>query len=487
MESDTSAIPQPSRRLPLLPWRQAIRRRPARIAGEAAGFVLIQAAALWLTLRLVAPTYPIGPLDLQVSLRPSWSGVTEIALPPLGRISARTHAVPVTVSLLSVETRVRSLRGLVNEVTNSRATLRQMERDARRAARALALHLAGIAFLSAAAAAWLIRRHSLRLSFGMGAVGGCLALGGCLCLARGYHPEAFRSARYTGVLSQATAALDMARRGFSNLDKVRTQLSHSARSLARFYSRLETVPATVPGDSLLRVLHVSDLHNSVFGMDLTRSLATEYDVRLIACTGDLTDYGSPLENQILDGWKQIPAPTLFVSGNHDSQATVAALKRLPNARVLERGEIVERLGLRFAGWEDPVSARPGIGDADYAAGDLEALEARIRAALAAGRRPPDVLMLHNYRVAEPLAGLAPIILYGHDHRARVSQTDGSVLVDAGTTGAAGLRYFSMADPPAYTAALLSFQPGAPPRLVSVDQIEVHQPEGGFSIQHLPIE
>jgi predicted phosphodiesterase len=452
-----------------------------------AGFILIQAVALWLTMRVVVPTYSIGPLDLQVSLRPSLNGVTEIALPPLGRVSARTHAVPVTVSLLPAETRVRSLQALVAEVTNSQATLRQMERDARRAGRAFALHLTAIAFLIATAAAWLLQRHSLLRSLGMGAAGGSLALCGCLGLVHNYHADAFRSARYTGVLSQATTALEFARRGFSNLDKVRSQLSHSATNLARFYSRLETLPSPIPRDRLIRVLHVSDLHNSVFGIDLTRTLAKEYDAHLIACTGDLTDYGSPLENRILEIWGKIPVPTLFVSGNHDSRATIAALQRLPNAQVLAGGEIVERLGIRFVGWQDPVSMRPGIGDADYAAGDLEALETGIRGSLAAMRHAPDVLLLHNYRVAEPLAGLAPVILYGHDHNARVSRTDGSVLVNAGTTGAAGVRYFTVADPPPYTAALLSFQPGAPPRLVSVDQIEVRQPAGGFTIQHLPIE
>src|SRR3712207_4106710 len=80
--------------------RGVIGGRPGRLALRIAGFVLIQVAALWLALRLVAPTYPIGPLDMQVRLRPSLHGATEIMLPPLGRVSARTHRVPVTVSLM---------------------------------------------------------------------------------------------------------------------------------------------------------------------------------------------------------------------------------------------------------------------------------------------------------------------------------------------------------------------------------------------------
>jgi predicted phosphodiesterase len=463
------------------------RKRPRRLVSRAARFLLIQVAALWLALQLVSPTYRIGAVDLQVRLRPSAEGVTEIMLPPLGRVSAPTHAVPVTVSLLPAEVRLRSLNALVAQVTNSRATLRTMEQDARRAGRALVLRLTLVAFVCAAAAAALIGRRSVQRSVIMGAAGGGLVLAGCAWTAVDYHPAAFRSARYTGVLAQAPAALDLARRGFANLDKVGGQLRHSATNLARFYSRLEALSLAPAAHDLIRVLHVSDLHNSLPGLQFARTLAREYDVRLIICTGDFTDYGSPIENRLLATWGQMPAPLLFVSGNHDSRTTIAALRRLPNTTVLEAGEIVERLGLRFIGWADPVSERPGIGDADYAEGELEALETRVRATLVGMPLPPDVLLLHNYRVAEPLAGAVPLILYGHDHRARVTREAGSVLVDAGTTGASGVRYFTVADPPPYTVALLSFRRDAPPRLTAVDVIEVREPEGGFSIQHHAIE
>jgi predicted MPP superfamily phosphohydrolase len=480
-------LPPPSGASAVARRQRFASRKVGRVVVVLARLLLIQAAALWLALRLVAPTYPIGPLDLQVRLRPSMGGATEIMLPPLGQVSARTHTLPVTVSLLAAGTRVQSLKALVAQVQASRSTLSQMRRDARRAGRALFLTLAVAAFLCAAALAALVGPRSVRRSAVMGAACSGISLAGGLWVAHSYRPTAFRQPRYTGVLAEAPAVLDVARRGFANLDKVRGQLQNSATNLARFYSRMEAAGPSLAPEDLVRVLHVSDLHNSIAGVRFVRTLAQEYDVKLIACTGDLTDYGSPLENRLLDAWRHMPAPTLFVSGNHDSRTTVAALRRLPNATVIEGGEIVERLGLRFIGWADPVSERPGIGDADYAAGDLDALERRIRGTLGVFRRPPDVLMLHNYRVAERLAGSVPLLLYGHDHRARVTRRDGSVLVDAGTTGAAGVRYFTVAEPPPFTAALLSFRRGAPPLLDSVDLVEVRQPEGSFSIQHFTFE
>src|SRR4051812_13629232 len=158
-----SDAPLTVRRRPFSP------RRAGRIASGLAWFLLIQAAALWLTLRLVAPTYPIGPLDLQVRLRPSLHGVTEIMLPPLGQVSARTHALPVTVSLLAAGTRVQSLKALVAQVKGGRSTLSQMRRDARRAGLVLFLSLISAAFLSAAAVAALVGRRSVRRSAVMGA------------------------------------------------------------------------------------------------------------------------------------------------------------------------------------------------------------------------------------------------------------------------------------------------------------------------------
>lgn len=462
-------------------------RRAGRLAGRALRFGIIQGVALWLALRLVSPTYPIGTVDIQVRLRPSVQGATEIMLPPLGRVCARTHSAPVIVSVLPAGIRMRSLQDLVAQVTDHRATLRRMVEDARQAGRALVLHLAVVTFCCAAGVAALIGRRSVLRSAMMGAAGSGLAVAGCAWTLLGYHPDAFRSPRYTGVLAEAPAALELAQRGLADLDRVGGRLNHSATNLARFYSRLETLSPSRPAAEMIHVLHVSDLHNSLPGLKFAQSLAREYQARLIVCTGDLTDYGSPLENHLLDTWRRMPAPLLFVSGNHDSKTTLAALKRLPNAAVLEAGEVVERLGLRFAGWADPVSARASAGDADYANGELEALEARVRARLAASSTPPDVLLLHNYRVAEPLAGKVRLILYGHDHRARVTQASGSVLVDAGTTGAAGVRYFTVAEPPPFTAALLSFHPGSHPRLAAVDLIEVREPEGGFSIQHFALE
>src|SRR5439155_11105773 len=140
--------------------------------------------------------------------------------------------------------------------------------------------------------------------------------------------------------------------------------------------------------------------------------AKQYQVDLVVCTGDLTDYGSAPENAFVARWGTPASQTLFVTGNHDSRVTLAAMRRLPRAAAPADGVVTTAAGLRFAGWADPASERDGLGSVDTSERQLADLERRIRAALPHLQPPPDVLLVHNYRVAEALAGTVPVILYG---------------------------------------------------------------------------
>ena len=64
---------------------------------------------------------------------------------------------------------------------------------------------------------------------------------------------------------------------------------------------------------------------------------------------------------------------------------------------------------------------------------------RLLAAYQAAPTPPDVVCVHNPRMAEPLRGTARLILCGHLHRVEVETKDGTVVCNAGTTGGAGVR------------------------------------------------
>src|SRR5687767_15987356 len=93
----------------------------------------------------------------------------------------------------------------------------------------------------------------------------------------------------------------------------------------------------MPGEDqdTFRVLHVSDIHNNPAAFPFLREVAQQFQVEFIIDTGDLTDFGSPLEATIGREIARLPFPYVIVLGNHDSPTVGTALAQLPNVTVLD--------------------------------------------------------------------------------------------------------------------------------------------------------
>ncbi|KKM10241.1 hypothetical protein SY88_14315 [Clostridiales bacterium PH28_bin88] len=74
-------------------------------------------------------------------------------------------------------------------------------------------------------------------------------------------------------------------------------------------------------------------------MDLVGRIVTLFPVDAIVDTGDLTDYGTPLEALLVKRLGSIAVPYLFVPGNHDSPAVIQELEQLPNVKVLQEDPV----------------------------------------------------------------------------------------------------------------------------------------------------
>jgi predicted phosphodiesterase len=463
--------------------RRAWRAHPALQRVAAAVTTLLAAlAAVWLAMCLAGTTVGVGPVVVRWQVAPSSAGVTELRLPPIGTVSAVTHRTPITVSLLAERFQVRSTTALLAALEKQDTLQRSMERDARRAVPQAAARLLLFGLLAGLAFGRLIApRNGRRIAATALLTVALLGLLSVGTLAT-YDRRGFRRLRFTGILSEAPKAIELVRRGLADVDRLRLQIRYATTNLARFYRVVESQPiAALPGEQI-RVLHVSDLHDNAAGLDFARTLAKQYHIDEVVCTGDLTDYGTTAEDEFVAHWGALGPGSLFVMGNHDSRDTLAAVRRLPRATALADGVVTEAAGLRFVGWADPASLRSGLGSVDDSEPQLAGLEGRIRAALPRLQPPPDVLMVHNYHVAEALAGTVPVILYGHDHRLRIAEKAGSVLVDAGTTGAAGVRYFTTPTPPPYTAVLLTFRRGPRPRFLSADLFTLREPDDSFTVE-----
>jgi len=94
-------------------------------------------------------------------------------------------------------------------------------------------------------------------------------------------------------------------------------------------------------------------------------------------------------------------------------------------------------------------------------------------------RRPDVLAVHDRRLAEESTGKVPLVVAGHVHR-RTSETEnGTLTLTVGSTGSTGLGAFTVEAEQAYEAEVLHFRDG---RLDVVDYVTVRGISGEFSVE-----
>ncbi|NLG85131.1 MAG: metallophosphoesterase, partial [Firmicutes bacterium] len=221
----------------------------------------------------------------------------------------------------------------------------------------------------------------------------------------------------------------------------------------------------------LRVLHVSDIHNNPAAYKLIAALAEGFAVDLVVDTGDLTDYGTPLEGGLAAAIARLKVPYVFVPGNHDSPEVISRLRRLKNVVVLA-GRPVKVKGLWLLGLPDP-AAMTWTNEAPLE-GVLARAGEELLSTWEASTVKPDLVVAHNFAMLRPLLGKAPVLLHGHDHRASLQEMEGSLIVDAGTSGAAGYRGLASEKAVPYTLNLQYWrkEAGGSFRLVAVDAISL---------------
>lgn len=447
--------------------------------------MLVGLAGAWLG--VVAWDGVRGDLDLvtvQASFKPALAGGTEVDLPPFGSLFALTHQGPLRLRLQVDQLHVEETIEWLKQRKTPEEAVAHLHEEIRHVSGKLVKGTVLVALIGAAAATMLLGsgwRYTL-----VGVVAGVLGVAVPLGIAvHTYDTAAFSSPRYEGELSRAPRLLDAIHQGYTNAVE---RLPVITDQVVELYQQLETngAGAAVDRKAKLRVLLISDLHNNPLGLNFALDLARSYRVRMVLVCGDVTDFGHSLEGELLTGWERFSVPVAMVTGNHDSRSVADALSAISGVTVLDNGEAVETAGLRVAGYGDPAARRPGPGSVNASAKDLDNLAQRMTRDLAK-RDTPDVLMVHNFRVARNLVGRTPLIVTGHSHSALVEERKGTVIVNPGTTGAAGVRYFTSKQSPPYTAAVLHFaRDGAKPRLSMVDLVELQQPSGDFVISRRSI-
>jgi predicted MPP superfamily phosphohydrolase len=431
----------------------------ARVAGRWALRVTVAlSGALIAVLLFGRISAPIGPFDGTLAFRPAGGGAA-VAVPPLGALTVDVYDGPLRLDVALERVDQDRARALATDPVRLGGVVDQVSADLRTAVVRLVWTTAGLALAGAAVASLAVLRRRREPLIAVG-VTTALMLGTAGLGAATWRPEALSQPTYTGLLVNATSLIGGAEDIAARFDAYRASLEDLVANVGTLYATLSALPAPAGADDTVALLHVSDLHLNPAGFDLVRQVVEQFPIDGVLDTGDITDWGSRPENQLINQVGGLGVPYLYIRGNHDSSATAALIAAQPNATVLDDTD-ASVAGIAVVGAPDP-RFTPDKSTGDDDAGDDVLVESGEELAEFAGTMAarPAIAMVHDPRQAAPLDGVAPVVLAGHTHERKVSRLDdGTLLMVQGSTGGAGLRALQGDYPEPLTCTVLYLDAG----------------------------
>jgi predicted MPP superfamily phosphohydrolase len=459
------------------PWRRRGRRAGLWLARIALALV----GALIAVLLFARISAPIGPFDATLSIRPG-SGGAEVAVPPLGSLAVDVFDGPLRldVQLESVD-QVRA-QALAEDPVRLAGVVDRVTEDLQGAVLKLVVITVVVALAGATLVAWVVLRRRREPLIAAGLTGALLlGIGGIG--ATTWRPEAMSTPTYTGLLVNANSLIGSAQDIAARFDAYRASLEDLVANVGSLYSTLSALPPPGAADETVALLHVSDIHLNPAGFDLMAQVVDQFQVDGVLDTGDITDWGSPQESQIIVDVGSLGVPYVFIRGNHDSATTAERIDALPDTTVLDHSA-TEVAGISIVGAKDPrFTPDKSTGDDDAGPEVLVRSGERLGELIESEDEPPDVALVHDPKQAPPLDGLAPVVLAGHTHDREVTTLDGgTLLMVQGSTGGAGLRALEGEYPEPLTCTVLYFDAGTG-RLQAYDEITL----GGLGESEVTIQ
>ena len=417
---------------------------------------------------LGALTRPIGPFDVRLALHPALHGQSVLAVPPLGDVRFDTHDGPVVLEVRVTAVRPEAVAELGRHGTGLQELGETAREQLRHAVLVLVLRDALLAVGGASLTALVVLRGPRPALVAAATTTAVLAATSAVVVGTA-SSRALTEPEYTGALTYAPTVIGDVQDVVTRLDDYGQQLGRLVTNVATLYDAASTLPSWTAAPGTVRLLHVSDLHLGTSAYPVIASVVGQFDVDLVVDTGDVADHGSAVEDAYVDAIGTLPVPYVYVRGNHDSLGTESAVRRQPNAVVLD-GLPVQVAGLTLAGEGDPrFTPDKQTGDDDTPREELLAVGRHLREVLADRELEPDVVAVHDPVSAEPLLGEVPLVLAGHTHRRDVRLQDGTRLMVEGSTGGAGLRALEGETPTPVEMTVL-YLDGTSGRLQAYDEI-----------------
>jgi len=435
--------------------------------------------ALLLLRFIPLPAQELGPARVHTTAQIG-GGNTEVVIPPLGKISANTHDTPISFGIEVVELDLPAL-GLAVSTDDSRDKLTaDIQDDLSGALRRAGLLLVGAGTFAAALIGALMPYRKWKYIVAA-AAGGFLAVSLLLGVALlTFDPDGWEEPKFTGTLARAPDMLDAVNRNLDSIDDLRDRFQIASQRISDLVSLLAQ-PLDDPTGGNTVVLHVSDIHSNPLGVEVTRQLAQQFGVSAVIDTGDLTSFGNAIEARIGQLIKGFPVPYVFVPGNHDSTANRVQLGRVDDVTLLDESTTTVG-GVDVLGWPDPTFTASNKTSTEEG-NELREEEAEL-VSDAVEELTPDVLAVHDQRLAQESYGKVPLVISGHTHERDLRIEDGTVQLVVGSTGATGLGSFTIEADVPYEAEVIYFRDGLP---TAVDYVSFRSLGGEFDIQRELLE
>ncbi len=426
-------------------------------------------------------TYDIEGAAIELRVVPAFEGSTELTLPPLGTVSAKTHRSPVKASAKIERVSIESVESLADSSVSKKEIFSRSEKQAKEVLTYFLIKILTLAIAGGAVAGLIVGPRSVYKVMAGGLCGAIVVGSMTFATVATYDYREFRQPKYTGLLTAAPWLMNNIEEKLDTLDSFRQEVKKLAANLHYFYSRVENMDGDgLKRDESIKVLHVSDIHNNPVGLMLTKQIAKDFKVDLIIDTGDITDYGTPMEAGLLNNIRGLEVPYIYIPGNHDSPEIVTMLDGIENVDVLEKGEKISFKELDILGYPDPSSiTKDARRSQSKELADKGAVE--LRRIVEGEKVKPDIVATHEPRNAKKILGIVDVVLSGHTHKASIQKIMGTTLVGAGTAGAAGIRTFEVEEGLPYSFQLLYFKKDDQ-KLIAVDSIAIKGVQQEFTLE-----
>lgn len=439
--------------------------------------------------------FPIKAFDFLVTLQPSLQGVTEIKIPPVGVMSAKTHLTPVKIQISLENVNFNVVHELIpqTEGTTSAQLVASIKKEIEKYAVSYILRLLLLALSGGALAALIINGRKLQPLFWGMAVALFLAIILISLTYFTYDAQKFRSPEFKGALKSAPWMIQMAENVLQKYNLLGEQLEIIAANLYQLYDSINIQETMINSEDKtentheVAVLLISDIHNNVAATRFLKQIAASFSIDFFIDLGDLTDYGTKLESMLLEELKDLHRPYLFVPGNHDSPDIIESLSRYPQVTVAQ-DQLVEIAGLNIFAFVDPLSGGNEI-ESSISAEEWRINQQRNRQLWEEAPLKPDLVAVHNLQYVSSLIGQVPLIVHGHTHQVSISEEKGTIIINPGTSGGAGIRGLQAVKEIPYSVVLLHFRENSLTEnnkvslsLYAADIIKVYNLEKGFILE-----